>query len=62
MAYRFFQLLAKSLTAKSWGEELQSDGVVNARKAAEGGKSEWMFGRIENTPGAHRDAGGKRQS
>jgi hypothetical protein len=40
--YLFFQLLAKS-----WGEEPQPDGVVNARKAAGGAKSERMHGRIE---------------
>jgi hypothetical protein len=28
----FFQLFAKSLTAKSWGDELESEGLVVLRK------------------------------
>jgi hypothetical protein len=52
-----FQLLAKSLTAKSWGEEPQPEGVANARKAAEGGKSYCIcMAESKSTLGAHRDA------
>ena len=59
----FFQLLAKSLIAKSWGEEPQPEGVVNARKAAEGGKSYCIcMAESESTLGAHRDAATVRQS
>jgi hypothetical protein len=47
----FFQSLAKSLTAKSWGEEPQSDGLAAERKTV----------KREINPGAYRDAT-KRQS
>jgi hypothetical protein len=42
----FFQSLEKSLTAKSWGEEPQSDGLAAERKIV----------KREINPGAHRDA------
>jgi hypothetical protein len=32
----FFELLAKSLTAKSWGEELESDGVQSCGRRPHG--------------------------
>jgi hypothetical protein len=38
--------LAKSVTAKSWGEEPQSDGLAAERRTA----------KREINPGAHRDA------
>lgn len=53
----FFQLLAKSLTAKSWGEEPQPDGVVVVRITAGGGKSDRIcMVESKSKPSAHRDA------